>query len=207
MCNLQNFAGPSFVICQQPPSVHNFGKPNQTVTGSHSVLQFILNTLQSSLPSVKFSGPPVQLSAVNPKLNAGGKKDTLQVSCQFWNECWGCCQSTVKEAYRQHLSKLIQANCHNPNVLLKTIYSVLKPPQPICTGTSLEMCNRFLQYFSDQVSTARALISNTVPHLTQLSIPPCKLFFEAISLTFLEKVLHQMEPCSSPYGSVPPQFI
>ena len=67
---------------------------------------------------------------------------------------------------REHLANLIESNRHNPRVLFTTIDTVLNAPQPVCTETSPDMCNRFLNFFIDKVATARALISAPVPTLS-----------------------------------------
>ena len=117
------------------------------------------------------------------------KKDKLQVFYQILMDCWRCYQSTVKEARRQYLSNLIDSNRHNPRVLFKTIVTVLNPPQPGCTEASPEMCNSFLHFFIDKVTTVRALIST--PASDPSDPVPCSAVFdvfEPVSLKALEDV-------------------
>lgn len=132
------------------------------------------------------------------------KKDKLRVSYQILKDCWRCYQSNVEEARREHLSNLIESNCHNPRVLFKTIESVLNPPQQVCTEASPETCNSLLHFFYDKVATARALIST--PASDTSGPAPCLAVFEKfepLSLTALEDVVDQIKPSGSPCDSVP----
>ena len=135
------------------------------------------------------------------------KKDKLQVSYQILKDCWRCYQSTVKEARREYLSNIIESNCHNPRVLFKTIETVFNSPKPMCTEASPEMCNSFLDFFTDKVATARALISTPVPDPSDPV--PCSAvlaLFEPVSLKVLEDVVGQIKPSGSPCDTVPPHF-
>ncbi|TKS65252.1 RNA-directed DNA polymerase from mobile element jockey [Collichthys lucidus] len=133
-------------------------------------------------------------------------KDKLQVSYQILKNCWRCYQSTVKEAKRQHLSNLVQSNHHNLRVLFKTIEAVLNPPQ-VCIEASSEMCNSFLQFFIDKVSTARALVSTPASDPSDL-VPCLAVFdlFKPVSLKDLEDVVDRIKPSGSPCDSIPPHF-
>ena len=97
------------------------------------------------------------------------KKGKLQVSHQILKDCWGWYQSMVKEARREHLSNIIESNCHNPHVLFETIEYLLDPPQSVCTEESPEMSNSFLHFFIIKVAAARANLS-----------PNCLLFQKSL---------------------------
>ncbi|XP_051939816.1 uncharacterized protein LOC127612987 [Hippocampus zosterae] len=135
------------------------------------------------------------------------KKDKFHVSYQIWKDCWRNYQLTVKEAKREYLSDLILANRHNPRALFKTIDSVLKPPLPTCSDSSPEMCNRFLQFFIDKVSTARTRVSNTASD-PSVHVPCSAVLnsFDTLSLALLKDVVRQTKPSGSPCDSLPPRF-
>lgn len=135
------------------------------------------------------------------------KKDKLQVSFQILKDCWRRYQDTVTKAKREHLANLIESNRHNPRVLFTTIDTVLNAPQPVCTETSPDMCNRFLNFFIDKVATARALIS--APASNPSDFVPCTAMFEKfepVSLLLLKDVVGHLKPSGSPCDTVPPYF-
>lgn len=51
------------------------------------------------------------------------------------------------------------SNCNKPQVLFKSIDSILNAPQAPCFEPSFEMCDNFLLFFINKVASARAQIT------------------------------------------------
>ncbi|XP_075315190.1 RNA-directed DNA polymerase from mobile element jockey [Odontesthes bonariensis] len=135
------------------------------------------------------------------------KKDKLQVSFQILKECWRCYQRTVKDAKRRHLSDLIVSNSHNPSVLFKTIDSVLNAPHGGFVETSPAVCESFLHFFVEKVTSIRAQIIPSV-HDPSVFVPCSAVFhsFECVTLQSLQEVVSHLRPTGSPDDAIPPRL-
>ncbi|XP_038153804.1 uncharacterized protein LOC119791657 [Cyprinodon tularosa] len=123
------------------------------------------------------------------------KKDKLQVSHQILKDCWRQYQNTVKDAKRHYLSNIISANCHNPRMLFRTIDSVLNAPSTVCLESSKDICNDFLLFFTDKITSTRALITHSS------ASDPCPSFNlgpDAWPLLECSAVFHQFDPVTLP---------
>ncbi len=132
------------------------------------------------------------------------KRDKLQVSFQMLRDCWRLYQTTVKAAKRKRLSDIILSNCHKPRILFKTIDSVLNTPQSVCMEASPAVCENFLHFFIDKVSSTRALISPSA-YDPSISVTCSAVFnqFEPVTLSSLQEIVGHMKPSGSPNDAVP----
>ena len=113
------------------------------------------------------------------------KKDKLQVSFQMLRDYWRHYQTTVKEAKRKYFSDIVLLNCHKPRVLFKVINSALNAPQTVGIEASPAVCEKFLHFFTDKVTSTRALISP--PAIDPSVSVPCSAgldTFEPVTLPF-----------------------
>uniref|UniRef100_A0A8P4K1H9 Reverse transcriptase domain-containing protein n=1 Tax=Dicentrarchus labrax TaxID=13489 RepID=A0A8P4K1H9_DICLA len=135
------------------------------------------------------------------------KKDKLQVSFQMLGNCWRHYQKTVKDAKRKHFSDMILSNCHKPRVLFNTIDSLLNAPQTACMEASPAVCENFLHFFIDKVTSIRAQISPSV-YDPSISVPCSAVFdhFEPVTFSFLQEVVGHLKPSGSPNDAVPPRL-
>lgn len=135
------------------------------------------------------------------------KKDKLEVSFQILRDCWRRYQSSVKEAKRKYFSDIIVSNCHKPRVLFKVINSTLNASQTVGAEPSPPVCENFLRFFIDKVSSIRALIS---PSASDPSVfLPCSAVFdsfEPVTLAFVQEIVGGLKPSGSPNDPVPPQL-
>lgn len=129
------------------------------------------------------------------------------MSFQILKDRWCHYQKIVKETKRQYLSELILSNCNKPHVLFKTIDSVLNVPQIVCIDDSLAVCDHFLHFFIDKVTSTRALISPSA-HDPSIPVLCTAVFdrFELITLSGLQEIIEHSKPSGSPYDVVPPRF-
>uniref|UniRef100_A0A8C5AN71 Reverse transcriptase domain-containing protein n=1 Tax=Gadus morhua TaxID=8049 RepID=A0A8C5AN71_GADMO len=135
------------------------------------------------------------------------KKDKLQVSFQIMRDCWRHYQSSVREAKRKYFSEIILLNSHKPRVLFKVINSALNAPQALQIEGSPAVCEDFLRFFIDKVTSARALISP--PAIDPSVSAPCSVFlemFEPVTLSFVEEIVGHLKPSGSPADIVPPRL-
>lgn len=91
-------------------------------------------------------------------------------------------------------------------MLFKVINSVLNAPQ---TGieASPALCENFLHYFIDKVTSTRALIS---PPASDPSVfVPCSAVldtFEPVTLPVAQEIVNHLKPSGSPDDTVPPRL-
>lgn len=127
-------------------------------------------------------------------------KDKLQVSFQILTDCWRHYQSTVKEAKRKYFSDNVLLHCRKPCVLFKVINCVLNAP---LTGieASPAVCKNYLHYFTDKVTSTRALIS---PPASDPSVfVPCSPLLDTCE-PFVQEIVGHLKPSGSPDDTVPP---
>lgn len=135
------------------------------------------------------------------------KKDKLHVSFQMLRDCWRHYQTCLKEAKRKYFAEIILSNCNKPRVLFQTIDSVLNVPLTVCFDASYDVCEKFLHFFIDKVTTIRAQIP---PSAYDPSIPVvCSAVFdkfEPVTLFGLQKIVGHMKPSGSPNDIIPPRL-
>lgn len=108
---------------------------------------------------------------------------------------------------RNHFSDIILSNSHKPRVLFDTINLVLNAPQTTCMEASTTVCENFMHFFIDKVSSVRALISPPA-YDPSVSVPCTAVFnqFEPVTLSFLQEVVGRLKPSGSPNDAVPPRL-
>lgn len=135
------------------------------------------------------------------------KKDGLQISYQILQDSWRNYQKIVKAKQTQYFSEIVSQNANNPRILFKTIGAVLNPPQSTTIEFSIDICEKFLDFFNSKVSNIRA---NILPSSLKFSISMyCSALFsqfEPVSLTSLTKIVSQLKPSTSPTDPVPPHL-
>ncbi|XP_013871818.1 RNA-directed DNA polymerase from mobile element jockey [Austrofundulus limnaeus] len=136
------------------------------------------------------------------------RKDKLQVSLQMFRVCWRNYQDTVKMSKKEHFSNVILSHSHNPGVLFTTIDSFLNSPHTAGLEASAQLCNNFMQFFIDKVTSIRASILR--PDSDPSVCKPCSVVFnqfEPVSLSLLEDMVAQIKPSGSPCDALPPHFL
>lgn len=131
------------------------------------------------------------------------KKDNLQVSFQILRDSWRLYQSTVMDTKRKYFANIIVSSCHKPRVLFKSLETLLNAPQAPCFDASFEMCERFLNFFIDKVTGARAQI--TLPTFDPSDPPICSAVFHTSSRRaegLLKSEKHR--PSAHPFSPVVP---
>ena len=90
--------------------------------------------------------------------------------------------------------------------MFKTIGSVLNA-QPVCMEASPAVCENFLHFFIDKVSSAKALISPSTND-PSISFTCSAVFdqFEPVTLSCLQETVGQLRPSGSPNDAVPPRL-
>ncbi len=106
------------------------------------------------------------------------------------------------------ISEIILSNCNKPCVLFKTIVSVLHVPQTVCVDASSAVCENFLHFFIDKVTSTRAFISPP-SYDPSVSVLCSAVFdkFEPVTLPVLHEIFGQLKPSGSPYDAVPPWLV
>ncbi len=131
------------------------------------------------------------------------KKDILQVSFQMLRDCCRHYQSTVKEPKRKYFSDIVLLNCHKSCVLFEVINSALNAPQTVRIEASPAVCENFLHFFTDKVTSTRALISP--PAFDPSVTVPCSAVldaFEPVTLPFVQQIVGHLKPSGSPDDTV-----
>ena len=92
-------------------------------------------------------------------------------------------------------------------MLFKVINSALNAPQTVGIEASSAVCEKFLHFFTDKVTSTRALISP--PAIDPSVSVPCSAgldTFEPVTLPFVQEIVGRMKPSGSPDETVPPQL-
>lgn len=96
------------------------------------------------------------------------RKDRLHISLEILRNCLSKYQSAAKAAKTQYMSNLVQNNCHKPQVLFNVLNRIINPPEHIGIIPSTILCDRFCEFFTDKVSSIRALtclLCNMLRHI------------------------------------------
>ena len=135
------------------------------------------------------------------------KKDKLHVSLQILRDCWRRYHYTVSESRRKYFANIVLSSCHKPRVLFKTINSVLNAPQTTGLEASPAVCEAFLNFFIEKVTSIRALISPPTNDPSVL-VPAPAVFdtFLPVTLASLQEIIDKMKPSGSPNDAVPPRL-
>ncbi len=93
-------------------------------------------------------------------------------------------------------------------VLFKTIDSVIHVPQTVCGDASSAVCENFLHFFIDKVTSTRALISPP-SYDPSVSVLCSAVFdqFEPLTLSVLHEIVGHLKPSISLYDAVPPWIV
>lgn len=80
----------------------------------------------------------------------------------------------------------------------------LNATQSVCMEASPTVCENFLHFFIDKVSSTRALISPSA-YDPSISVPCSDVFdqFEPVTLSFLQEIVGHLKPSGSPNDGVP----
>ena len=98
-----------------------------------------------------------------------------------------CYQKAVKAEKNKYFSDIVSFNYNKPCALFKTINSVLEVPKYIGFDASAEICERFLDFFSDNIVSTGASIPHPSYDAT-IALPCTSVYvqFEPVSCSILE---------------------
>jgi len=131
----------------------------------------------------------------------------LQVFYDILKDCWRNYQRTVKTEKAKYLSDVINKNGHKPYVLFRTINSVLHTPKYLMHEESTVICEKFLHFFVNKITTIRASIS---PPASDPSIfTECAAVFsefEPVSIVALNDIVNHLKPSICSTDIIPPRI-
>lgn len=101
-------------------------------------------------------------------------------------------------------SNLVQNNCHKPFVLFNVLNRLINPPEHTGIIPSALLCDRFCKFFTDKVSSIRAVTHCVVPDPS--IIPLCTAVFEdfvPLSFSDLSKTVQGLRHSVCSLDSLP----
>ena len=134
----------------------------------------------------------------------------LQISYDILRNCLKTYQVSVKAAKSDYYANLINTHSNRPQVLFKTINSILNPAVSAATTPTpdLDTCEKFKNFFTDKITNIRALIPRTTPYHTVIH-PPASTFqiFSPVSSSLLSEVVSHLKPTSCPSDIIPSRLL
>lgn len=129
------------------------------------------------------------------------------MSFQILKDRWRQYQKTVRDAKRNPFSNIIFSNYNKPQVLFKITDSVVNPPQIVGIEPSPAICETFLNFLIEKVSSSRTSI--TFPAYDPSILVPCSAIFdefEPVTMSLLQEIVGHLKPSGSPSDAVPPRL-
>lgn len=137
------------------------------------------------------------------------KKDKLTVSLEVLHACLSDYQRAVKTAKTAYFSAMVSNNSHKPQVLFNVLNSLLNPRVNSPVVPSPNLCDNFLNFFINKVSSLRPGYTNVMPTFDPAPVPcPAVLDqFEPVSLHSLSDVIKRLRPTNCPTDSIPSRLL
>lgn len=107
----------------------------------------------------------------------------------------------MDQAKAAYFANLIESNHCKPKELFAVIQSVVSPPVNVLSDASSSLCESFLNYLSDKITTLRSQLSPSGVSVDPLNCHlPVSVFttFSPVTLANLESVISKLKPTSGP---------
>ena len=138
------------------------------------------------------------------------KHDKLQISYDILKNSLKTYQASVKAAKSDYYANLINTHSNRPQVLFKTINSILNPATSAATTPTpdSDTCEKFKNFFTDKITNIRALIPCTTSYYTEIH-PPASTFqsFLPVSSSVLSEAVSHLKPTSCPSDIIPSRLL
>ena len=132
------------------------------------------------------------------------KKDKLQISWDILRDSLLTYQRTVKAAKTEYLSLLVSTNVHKPQVLFNVFDSLVNPCDIVCVEPSPSLCEDFLKYFVNKISTLRSALPQPAQD-PSAPIASSAVFnqFEPVTTSELTRIVKHLRPANCPTDCIP----
>ncbi|XP_005749552.1 RNA-directed DNA polymerase from mobile element jockey-like, partial [Pundamilia nyererei] len=136
------------------------------------------------------------------------KKDKLQISFNILRDSLLTYQKAAKEAKSSYISNLVSSNVHKPQTLFRVLNSIVDPPTSSCLTPSATLCNDFLYFFVNKISSLQSAIPP--PPFNPCVSPSCQSAFnqfELISLSQLHETVCKVKSTNCSTDAIPSRLL
>ena len=139
------------------------------------------------------------------------RKTKLQVHFDILKDLLSAFNKAIRNARKDHFSKLISTNSNNSRVLFSTIDSLINPAPKVDDSVfSTTKCEEFATYFTDKITNIRTSIAQEKTNVLPFDpLPPCcnsMSVFALADIEILSKVVSQLKPSTCPLDPIPTTF-